>query len=29
MKNDQFNSPATLIKANIINNRTMIFTNYL
>ncbi|CAD8207809.1 unnamed protein product [Paramecium pentaurelia] len=29
MKNDQFNSPATIIKANIINNRTMIFTNYL
>ncbi|CAD8204888.1 unnamed protein product [Paramecium octaurelia] len=29
MKNEQFSSPATLIKANIINNRTMIFTNYL
>ncbi|CAD8123311.1 unnamed protein product [Paramecium sonneborni] len=28
-KNDQFDSPATLIKANIINNRTMIFSNYL
>ena len=29
MKNEEFNNPATLIKANIINNRTMIFTNYV